>query len=267
MALSSAASSEDTIFVAMTREDGKNDKLYESIAALDKGLTPVELPCIEHAHGPDFDNLPQTLYSSTEPWDYVVITSPEAAKVLSSAWDPKRQSEAPAVAAVGVATQIALESYGIPVAFTPSKATAVFLSKELPISSSAATTRILYPASARAAQTLATGLEARGMQVTRLDTYDTIQATWTQEQQNAATKCQIACFASPSAVKGWLANMNASDGVSRPLAACIGETSANACRDKGWKEADIFYPEAPGMEGWVAAVEQAAESLRRVQAM
>ncbi|GKY95454.1 hypothetical protein MPSEU_000507000 [Mayamaea pseudoterrestris] len=259
----SSISSSETIYVAMTREDGKNGKLCESIEALNKHLTPVELPCIEHAHGPDFDALSETLYSPQEPWDYVVVTSPEAAKILSSAWNSTKQT--PAVAAVGVATQVTLESYGIPVAFTPSKATAVFLAKEIPASTTSDTTRILYPASVRAADTLMNGLTARNMQVTRLNTYDTIQAKWTDSQQELASKCQIACFASPSAVKGWLANTQGNDACKRPLAACIGETSAKACREQGWSDAEIFYPDAPGMEAWVAAVEEAAESLRKVQ--
>lgn len=256
-----STSQENTIFVAMTREDGKNDKLAECINALGQGLTPVELPCIEHAHGPDFDRLPETLYS--QPWDYVIVTSPESAKVLSSAWDPQRRDQAPPVAAVGVATQVALESYGIPVAFTPSIATAVVLAKELPVSD-AGPTRILYPASVRAAQTLASGLEARGMLVTRLNTYDTVPAQWTPQQRETARQCQIACFASPSAVKSWLVNVQDSNidaVVSRPLAACIGETSAKACREHGWNESEIFYPHAPGMEAWVEAVGQAAQKL------
>jgi uroporphyrinogen-III synthase len=132
--------------------------------------------------------------------------------------------------------------------------------------SSTTTTTVLYPASAQAASTLADGLTARGMHVTRLDTYDTVAACWTNEQRQLALQCQVACFASPSAVKAWVTN-SAADDSALPLAACIGETSAQACRELGWKEDGIYYPKAPGMDGWMASIQEAAESWlrRRVQ--
>ena len=249
-----AATSKPTV-VAMTREEGKNEKLLKTIqknSDLDNQLELLELPCIEHASGPDYDKLGSILASKR--WDYVAITSPEAAKVMASAWDVVRENPIP-VAAVGKATEKTLEKYGIPVAFVPSKATAKTLAAELELMGEGTT--LLYPASAKAQDTLENGLKARGFDVTRLNTYDTVTSNWSDEQKEAAKRVNVACFASPSSIKGWLKNTENNDGV---LAACIGETSARACRECGWKENQIFYPESPGIEGWVEAIQKARES-------
>lgn len=249
------ASESSTIVVAATREQGKNDILMKGIQELN--LTPVELPCIAHADGPDFSLLQGMLQENH--WDYVTITSPEAARVLASAWKHCTWENAPpAVVAVGKATEECLKVAGIDVAFCPSKATAEVLVQELPMPTTQQP-RVLYPASVRAQTTLQDGLTNRGFTVVRLDTYDTVTAQWNEHEQKRAVSAQIACFASPSAVKGWLINNSNSE--NNVLAACIGETSAKACRERGWKEEHIFYPEKPGMAGWVEAVADAAASL------
>ena len=255
-------SQDNEVIVALTREAGKNDKIRKVLLEQRPLLRPVEVPCIAHADGPDYDRLADTLRQ--QHWDYVAVTSPEAARVLCSAWSECdfANNNKPAVTAVGKATEAALELAGIDVAFVPSKATAKTLVAELPISDDplSAPPRVLYPASARAKKTLQDGLMKRGFDVTRLDTYDTVTAVWNDEEQRAAHQARIACFASPSAVTGWLHNSNGR----RVLAACIGETSAQACRENGWGEADIFYPQDnPGMEGWLQAITQASETVSR----
>jgi uroporphyrinogen-III synthase len=244
----------------MTREEGKNAKLQREISRdgrLSDQVTLVELPCIAHASGPDYDRLASTIQS--KPWDYIVVTSPEAAKVLASAWDGTvREGHPLPVVAVGKATENVLRDCDIPVSFVPSKATAATLAVELDLVSGEGTT-VLYPASARAQSTLEDGLSSRGFAVTRLNTYDTVTAVWTDEQREAATTARIACFASPSSIKGWLQNTGGDNGV---FAACIGETSATACRAHGWDDSRIFFPDAPGLDGWVQAIQDALDATR-----
>lgn len=248
-----STSQDDLVNVALTRESDKNDKLLKSLKSVN-GVSAIELPCIAHADGSEYDQLASAL---TLDWDYVACTSPEAARVLASAWDPQHVHK---VAAVGKATEQSLKENGIPVAFCPSKATAETLVQELPTpeSSSSSNGRVLYPASQRARKTLEQGLQARGFHVTRLNTYDTVTAEWNDEQRKVSETCRIVCFASPSAIKGWLHNTQQRTNL---VAACIGETSAQACRELGWKEDTIFYPEQPGVDGWVQAVEDAMKSL------
>lgn len=245
------------INVALTREEGKNGKLKKALLnenELSSSIQVKELPCIAHADGPDLGILADRLKS--ERWDYVAVTSPEAARVLHTAWDTTVQQNPPPVSAVGKATEQTLKELGIDVTFCPSKATAATLVQELPGSPGY---RVLYPASCKARTTLQNGLRERNFEVVRLNTYDTVTATWNADQKVEAESCQIACFASPSAIKGWLKNTNNNNSV---LAACIGETSAQACREQGWKEDQIFYPDKPGVEGWVKAVREALSSLR-----
>lgn len=240
--------------VALTREEGKNDKLrIELEEKMGDSIVLRELPCIAHAEGNDFDALEPTLVQNE--WDYVAVTSPEAARVLAQAWN-KVDNEI-SVVAVGKATQATLEKLGIKVEFCPSKATASTLVKELPAKRE--TTTLLYPASTKAASTLEDGLTERGFHVTRLNTYDTVTATWNDDQKDTADNVNVACFGSPSSVDGWLLNTDDNKDV---LAACIGETSAKACRKHNWPEERIFYPEKPGIAGWATSVKEALESIQ-----
>ncbi len=253
-----AAGEHSSIVVTLTREDGKNDKLRKKIKdddLLENKIDLLELPCIEHAVGPDYDSLSSTLLSRE--WDYVAITSPEAANVLASAWDAVKGNP-PQVVAVGKATEKKLKDSGISVAFVPSKATAATLAKELELLEGEKPTSVLYPASAKAKKTLQNDLAARGFDVTRIDTYDTVTATWAEEQKESSEKVKVACFASPSAVEGWLKNTEQNTNV---YAACIGITSASACKELGWKDNQIFFPEAPGLEGWVDAIREATDAV------
>lgn len=254
-----AAVEDSSIVVTLTREDGKNEKLRKKIEddnRLESKIDLLELPCIEHAVGPDYDNLSSTLLSRQ--WDYIAITSPEAANVLASGWDAVR-SNPPPVVAVGKATEKKLKDSGIPVTFVPSKATAATLASELKHVDGEEPTSVLYPASAKAKKVLEDGLKSRGFAVTRLNTYDTVTASWVDDQKEASEKVQVACFGSPSAVKGWLQNTEQNTGV---FAACIGHTSASACKELGWEDDQIFFPDAPGLEGWVQAICEATEAVQ-----
>jgi uroporphyrinogen-III synthase len=217
----------------------------------------VQVPCIAFADGPDTAQLPITLKSSS--FDYVIITSPEAAKVFIAGWTVAGKP-AVSIACVGTATGDTLRAAGLAPVFTPSKATGEVLAAELPLpasssssSSSSASATALYPASAKAPGTVQAGLEARGFSVQRLNTYDTGAARWSPAEAAAAAQAAVATFGSPSAVKAWAAQRGTE--AHSALAACIGETSATACRAAGWSEAAVFWPEKPGMEGWVKAVE------------
>ena len=261
--------------IALTREEGKNGKLNKALqsnsnikqiisSSSGSAMEVNEIPCIAHADGPDSEILGKTLSSNN--FDYIAITSPEAANVFATAWIDEGRPEVGQVAAVGKATQEALKGYGIDVAFVPTKATAATLVKELPPLEEATiegrSTSLLYPASAKAQDTLQNGLEDRGFTVTRLNTYDTVTASWTPEEESLAKATTVACFASPSAVKAWVKNTQHLD-CPRALAACIGETSFAACKKNGWREEDIFYPEKPGIDGWAESVADALKFLSK----
>ena len=72
-----------------------------------------------------------------------------------------------------------------------------------------------------------------------------------QLAENAAA----VALASPSATEIWAKRMG-----TRHPAACIGETSADACRKAGFLK--VFFPEMPGLDGWAGAVEEALASAK-----
>lgn len=270
---------DEKIGIALTREDGKNGKIlkalqYHSQITSDSCFI-TEIPCIEHAPGPDSGDPFLTTVLKATAFDYIVITSPEAALVFSATWEQAKKQrpddclQLPKICAVGKATEDTLISQDIPVFFVPSKATAATLVEELPPVASGSTTNVLYPASAKAKVTLQNGLESRSdasFQVTRLNTYDTVPAVWSDAKLDLAQNTiNIICFASPSAVDSWVEKVankqNGKDVTRSTLAACIGETSAQACREKGWRDVDIFYPENPGVQGWADSVADAVLKL------
>ena len=286
------------VTVALTREEGKNEKIRQTLLdhemwkgmMLNPGmkLEMKELPCIEHAEGPDLSKL-EELISSGKIWteyDYIIVTSPEACKVFHDCCR-SQNSEGPSssskvqFATVGKATQKALMKEGEVISswikeknnnvvFCPSQANGETLAKELPPMDG--TTKVLYPASAKAANTIQEELEARTdatFELTRLNTYDTVSAKL-NDLDTHIQELDVACFGSPSAVTAWLENVDAALGITdleeddkksrkengNVSAACIGTTTARACLESGrWHAYDIYYPKTnPGMSGWADSI-------------
>jgi len=271
--------------VAFTRESGKNDKIREAVAAhpvcsLDTQIDLVDLPCIEHALGEEHGTLLQ--YASEgkiDDFDYVIITSPEAARVFGEALrDTGGDATGTVMAAVGKATEKALNKFGLDVGFLPSEANGATLVEELPKIGRGAC-RVLYPVSAKAAETINEGLGSREVdgvacfEVTRLHTYDTVPVAFDDGQMKLMAATDVVCFGSPSAVDAWLRNVDESQGHNDlpeqmkkvpgnnggVLAACIGTTTARAVLESGrWEPMDIYYPKNdPGIESWAASTGQA----------
>ncbi|CDF40541.1 unnamed protein product [Chondrus crispus] len=232
--------------IALTRERGKNAVLQQGLRAVFPYAETLELPCVETVQGKDRDELPTQLASGPSGW--VVITSPEAAAVFIAGWRKAGCPELRRIAAVGKATGNALRAVGLEVQFEPSKATGKALVKEFPTPETRQES-ILYPASAKASGDVVDGLSAKGYSVVRLNTYSTECAKMSKAHQLLASDTHIVTFASPSAVRGWVANVGASEDIA---VACIGETSAKAAKSLGFKQ--VHYPERPGMEGWISAI-------------
>ncbi|KAL8250672.1 hypothetical protein R6Q59_034365 [Mikania micrantha] len=158
----------------VTRERGKNDKLITALAK--HGIESLELPLIQNTQLPELDKL-VSLLSATS-FDWIIITSPEAALVFLQAW---KAAGTPSVkvAAVGTGTasifdeDMTSSKELIDVAFTPSKATGKVLALELPKHGNEKST-VLYPASAKASHDIEEGLSKRGFHITRLNTYTTV---------------------------------------------------------------------------------------------
>ncbi|GAB4822604.1 hypothetical protein N2152v2_009650 [Parachlorella kessleri] len=247
--------------VVLTREKGKNGKLQRELEA--RGISCLEMPLIETAAGPDRDRLPELL--RTHSFDWICLTSPEAANVFLGAWRQAGRPGGLRLAVVGDGTGVVLteaEGDALTPEFVPSAADAVHFSAELPHIPGGSNT-VLYPASNKARSVLQDGLAARGYTVTRLDTYDTLPVTTLDPDMLAvAKKAQVITAASPSTIKSWV--QFAGDHSQTDVAvACIGSTSATAAEKLGYTR--IFFPKLPGIEGFVSSIEDALADCRRRQ--
>ncbi|KAM0035274.1 putative uroporphyrinogen-III synthase [Helianthus debilis subsp. tardiflorus] len=291
---SSSSSSPTTSFsnhrVVVTRERGKNGKLIKALAA--HGINCLELPLIQHTHLPDLERLSALLSATT--FDWIIITSPEAALVFLDAWklatilcggsrrrtalpvvevvvvlgDATAGSPSVKVAVVGAGTASIFDEAAvsckkfIDIAFVPSKATGKVLASELPKHGDERCT-VLYPASAKASHDIEDGLSKRGFQVLRLNTYttETVQHVDHKIFEQALSASVIA-VASPSAIRAWVNLVSGSDRWCGSVA-CIGETTASAAIRMGLR--NVYYPSSPGLQGWVDSIIDALGVHKQVQ--
>ncbi|KAL1190120.1 Uroporphyrinogen-III synthase [Cardamine amara subsp. amara] len=253
--ITSSSTSNSIPQVVVTRERGKNIQI---IKALEKyGISYLELPLIQHAQGPDFHQLASVLTDKI--FDWIIITSPEAGSVFLEAWKAASSPEVN-VGVVGAGTARVFEEAmqtaegSLHVAFTPSKATGKVLASELP-EKVGKRSSVLYPASLKAGNDIEEGLSKRGFEVLRLNTYTTIPVQSVESvllQQ--ALSAPVLSVASPSAVRAWLNLIQNAEQWSNCVA-CIGETTASAAKRLGLK--NVYYPEQPGLEGWVESIKEA----------
>ncbi|KAJ1298475.1 hypothetical protein BS78_01G456400 [Paspalum vaginatum] len=256
-----AASSPPPPDVVVTRERGKNAKL---IAALEKhNIHSLELPLIKHVEGPDTDRLSDVLRN--DKFDWITITSPEAAAVFLQGWKAAGSPKV-RVAVVGEGTARVFDEVSqsddqsLEVAFSPSKAMGKVLASELPRSNENRC-KVLYPASAKAGHEIQDGLSERGFDVMRLNTYTTVPVEDVEPLTlNLAISAPVVAVASPSALRAWLNLVSKVDNWNNSVA-CIGETTASAAKKLGLES--IYYPTTPGLEGWVESILEALRVYRQ----
>ena len=91
--------------------------------------------------------------------------------------------------------------------------------------------------------------------VTRLNTYSTVPAIWTDEQQTLAKSVDIVTFASPSAVKIWSGKVG-----NQFTAVVIGPSSAKAATTCGFQK--VISPEgSKGLGAWAETIKSAVSIL------
>jgi len=223
--------------VVLTRPEEKDAELKSLLAAA--GVEAVSVPVVAYVRLEEGYRALEAALG--EPWDWVVLTSPEAARYFIGAW---YLAGAPAVplAAIGATTRRLLEGQGMEVAFGPSRAEGRVLAEELPGSG-----RVLWPTSARSGDALSRRLEARGFVVRRIEVYTLEARMPTPRERELVGGADAVAFGSPSAVEAWVAA-----GLPRLPAACVGRGTAERAEALGF--APVRYPEAPGLSGWVEAI-------------
>lgn len=256
--------------VAVTRERGKNTSLIEAIEHLFEHVEVVELPSVATFPLPAAKDLPRILSGteydaddqfrtgmkndgdSGQQWfDWIVVTSPEAANFVINAWREARCPPLSKLAVVGRATAASFDAVGIDVSFIPSKATGRTLCTELP-ERDGGTGRVLYATSLKASGDIERGLHEKGYDVMRVNAYTTETAVFDKTMKGLGSKTDIVTFGSPSAVRGWMENIGLNEYM---IVACIGETSAKEAKKAGFTR--VHFPQQPGLDGWMVAVSEA----------
>ncbi len=253
-----AASTSDRALVVLTREKGKNDKVKQMLDEL--GVQSIEVPMVETTLGPDAARLPEVLRTAS--FDWITVTSPEAASVFIDGWKATGKPDV-RIGVVGKGTGKVLEATREPALrpqFTPSVANAEHMGPELPLIEGG-TNRVLYPSSAKASTVLQEGLERRGFDVVRLNTYNTVTVKEIEaETLEMARRARVVAIASPSALKAWVAHVG-QDRAEEMTIACIGSTSARAAEKLGLP--NVLFPEHPGLEKFVETIYEASVVVGR----
>ncbi len=143
--------------VALTREKGANDKMKLLLPDLDC----VELPCIQFAEGPDLSHLPTAIRNS----DLIIVTSPQAAKVVLDCWKRSDFATPLRVATVGKGTSKSFTDINIRPIYEASEFNGESLASELPLHLGS---ELIYPCSLLADDKICEILTSRGKKVSRL---------------------------------------------------------------------------------------------------
>ncbi len=223
--------------MALTRPKEKDAELARRLKAA--GFIPVFVPVVAYISLPE--GMAALEAALDQPWDWAVVTSPEAAARFLAALKGR---PAPPVAALGAGTARVLSAAGVQPAFVPPKAYGRVLAETLPLEPGA---RVLWPTSARAGRELGEGLARRGARVSRLDVYTLTERRPSAEERSRAATAGAVMLGSPSAARAWQAA-----GLPLLPAAAIGARTAAVAKNLGFMP--VSAAEAPGIEGWVGAL-------------
>ncbi|MFN7065444.1 MAG: uroporphyrinogen-III synthase [Aquificaceae bacterium] len=218
--------------IALTRspEDIQKDrKLFE-----EAGFEVIPLPLIEE----------ETLEFEVPSFkfDFVIFQSPRAVRLFLSRHRLKDER----IVVVGEKTRKALEAFGYKAWAMPKD----YYGKEIVGLFKGLEGRVLIPRSAVGRDEVVEGLRVLGLEVYALDVYRVKERLHKREELiKALSKTDVVLFASPSAIKGLLANLQKQE-VTRLLEGkklvCIGKTTGDFLREKLNLEAQL--PEKPTME-------------------
>lgn len=220
--------------VVVTRPGEDGDALGEALVS--HGASVLHWPTVRWAAPAD----PRALNAALErvaDFDWIVLTSPRAAAAISGAGQTR--SGRVRVAAVGRSTAAAAEAAGWRVDLVPSRQTAEALVEALRAAGVGNGTRVLFPASEIARETLEAGLDGLGADVLRVTAYRTLPAELDRpacERALESGQVQVVSLTSPSALENLMTALGDrlfGRVASRLVFAAIGPTTATAARAAG----------------------------------
>jgi uroporphyrinogen III methyltransferase / synthase len=224
------------IRVVVTRPRTRAAELVSGLTRA--GASVIELPVIAIADPPDGGAGLRAEASRVGEYDWVVFTSVPAVERFVDLLRNGRDLGSARLAVVGRATAQALQARRLAVDLVPQKHTAADLVDAL-ASADPGGGRILFPKALGAREVLASGLRARGWDVTEVVAYQTVSATDAigADEVDAASQADAIIFTSPSAVTHYAAL--AGDRPHPGAVVCIGPVTAAAARAAGFAVAVV----------------------------
>jgi uroporphyrinogen-III synthase len=232
--------------VVITRAADQTGRLAGLLEAA--GASVVEVPTIAVVDPPDDGAALRR--ALREPWDWVVVTSPNGARRAVAATGGRASALALAWAAVGPGTADALAAAGVTPAFVPRRFVAEGLLEAFPASPAEGSGRVLLAQAEAARPVLAEGLRERGWEVTTVVAYRTVEVRPTMAQVKEALAADAIAFTSGSTVRGFAAGLDPDHRL--PPVVAIGPVTAEAVRSQGLDVAAVAEPHT--LEGVVDAL-------------
>jgi len=212
-----------TIVVTRTRQQAS--KLTVGLREL--GAEVLEVPLIEIAEPADGGAALTDAAARLGGYDWVVLTSPNAAQRLLAAVLDARAFGGARVAAIGPGTAAVLASGGIVADVVPEAFVAEGMLRALPDGPG----RLLLARAEVARDVLPDGLRERGWEVDVVDAYRTVPTAVSDVQRAEVAQADVITFTSSSTVDHALAAFGA-DGLPSAIA-CIGPVTADTARKHG----------------------------------
>jgi uroporphyrinogen III methyltransferase/synthase len=215
--------------VVITRARAQASDLKVRLLAL--GASVVELPTIVIDDPGDGGDALRSAAARAGSYDWIVLTSANAASRFLDCLRDARDLGGVRVAAIGSGTEDALQAFGIRADLVPDDYVAESLLDAIAAPGEGDRGRILLPRAAVARDVLPDGLRALGWQVDIVEAYRTRTATPPQSAVDAAAQADIIAFTSSSTVERFLEIA----GPTRvpPFVACIGPVTAATARSRG----------------------------------
>jgi uroporphyrinogen-III synthase len=184
--------------VAVTRAADQAGPLKERLEAL--GATVLEVPVIAIAEPADGGAALCAAVDDLHTYDWVVLTSPNAAsRFFWAVTGQERQDAVPLVGVVGPGTAEVVRRAGGVVDFVPNRSVGEGIVETFPTRASATKGgRVLLPQAAAARPTVAEGLRLAGWHVDVVEAYRTVAAEPDEDQIAAALAADVVVFTSSS---------------------------------------------------------------------
>lgn len=221
-----------TLKIALTRslEDIERDrKLFE-----EAGFEVVEVPLIEE----------EVLNFEVPPlnFDFIIFQSPRAVRVFLSRYKLGNEK----IVVVGEKTKKAVEELGYKVWAMPRE----YYAEEIIKLFNGLSGKVLIPRSAVGRDEVVEGLKTLGLEVYTVDVYRVKEKLYEKEELiDRLKKADVILFASPSAVKGLLANLQKEEALrllKDKKVLSIGKTTKEFIKKELWLDSQM--PEKPTME-------------------